>query len=189
MATPMQQGVGFMILRQKFALSGFAFEFWNDSDGSMLGGFRYAWLAQAKNARLRFHSEEDAAKGDIQVHLNGEDWRVRHCYLTRSHPSDIRYTLEKNDGTVHAQLDVLAHTAQQRLPRVLMTKPCCAELGTSASWIKQYFPVTDSLTQQPIGCIREPSAIAIKRELRIELPGMEPAAAAFLGIVALIVRY
>ena len=56
-----------MILRQKSALDGFAYEFLDDTESLVVGGFHYAWFAQAKNARLRIFSAEDAAKGDIQM--------------------------------------------------------------------------------------------------------------------------
>ncbi|MBN9628047.1 MAG: hypothetical protein ABS39_02290 [Acidovorax sp. SCN 65-28] len=178
-----------MILRQNSALDGFAYEFLDDTESLVLGGFHYAWFAQAKNARLRFFNAEDAAKGDIQMTLHGQAWRVRHCYLSRGYVSDIRYTLETTDESIHAQADVLGHSAGQRLPRIVMTQPADIEVGTSSGWLTKNFPVTYLSTGQSLGCIRERSAITFKRELVINLPGMEPAVAAFLGIVALIVRY
>lgn len=178
-----------MILRQKSAFDGFTYEFVDESQTTVLGGFSYAWFSQAKNARLRVHGENDAAKGDIHMTLNGQDWRVRHLYLSRGHLSDIRYTLETDHDTVHAVVDVLGKSAGQRLPRIVMTQPISAELGASSGWLKKGYAITDSATRRPIGCIREPSAITLKRELVIELPGVAPPCAAFLGIVALIVRY
>ncbi|OJU07834.1 MAG: hypothetical protein BGN90_12865 [Acidovorax sp. 65-7] len=178
-----------MILRQNSALDGFAYEFLDDTESLVLGGFHYAWFAQAKNARLRFFNAEDAAKGDIQMTLHGQAWRVRHCYLSRGYVSDIRYTLETTDESIHAQADVLGHSAGQRLPRIVMTQPADIEVGTSSGWLTKNFPVPYLPTGQSLGCIRERSAITFKRELVINLPGMEPAVAAFLGIVALIVRY
>ena len=150
---------------------------------------RFLRAAQAKNARLRVFSAEDAAKGDIQMTLHGQAWRMRHCYLKRGYVSDIRYTLETADESIHAQADVLGQSAGQRLPRIVMTQPDDIEVGTSAGWFTKNFPVTRTSTGQPLGCIRERSAITFKRELVIDVPGMEPAVAAFLGIVALIVRY
>lgn len=178
-----------MILRQKSAFDGFTYEFVDESRTTMLGGFSYAWFSQAKNARLRVYGENDAAKGDIHMTLNDQDWRVRHLYLSRGHLSDIRYTLETDHDTVHAVVDVLGKSAGQRLPRIVMTQPISAELGTSSGWIKKSYAITDSATRRRIGCIREPSAITLKRELVIELAGVAPPVAAFLGIVALIVRY
>ena len=178
-----------MILRQKSALDGFAYEFLDDTESLVVGGFHYAWFAQAKNARLRISSAEDAAKGDIQMTLHGQAWRVRHCYLRRGYFSDIRYTLETTDESIHAQADVLGQSTGQRLPRIVMAQPADIEVGTSSAWLTKYFPVTRPSTGQPRGCIRERSAITFKRELGVDLPGMEPAVAAFLGIVALIVRY
>ena len=178
-----------MILRQKSALDGFAYEFLDGTESLVVGGFHYAWFAQAKNARLRIFSAEDAAKGDIHMTLHGQAWRVRHCYLSRGYVSDIRYTLETADESIHAQADVLGQSAGQRLPRIVMAQPADIEIGTSSGWLTKNFPVTHLSTGQPLGCIRERSAITFKRELVIDLPGMEPAVAAFLGIVALIVRY
>ena len=178
-----------MILRQKSALDGFAYEFLDDTESLVVGGFHYAWFAQAKNARLRVFSAEDAAKGDIQMNLHGQAWRVRHCYLSRGYVSDIRYTLETADESIHAQADVLGQSTGQRLPRIVMAQPDDIEVGTSAGWLTKNFLITRASTGQPLGCIRERSPITLKRELVIDLPGMEPAVAAFLGIVALIVRY
>ena len=178
-----------MLLRQKSALDGFAYEFLDHTESLVVGGFHYAWFAQAKNARLRVFSAEDAAKGDIQMTLHGQAWRVRHCYLKRGYVSDIRYTLETADESIRAQADVLGQSTGQRLPRIVMAQPDDIEVGTSSGWLTKNFPVTRTSTGQPLGCIRERSAITFKRELVIDLPGMEPAVAAFLGIVALIVGY
>ncbi len=178
-----------MLLRQKTALDGFAYEFLDDTESLVVGGFHYAWFAQAKNARLRVFSAEDAAKGDIQMNLHGQAWRVRHCYLSRGYVSDIRYTLETADESIRAQADVLGQSTGQRLPRIVMAQPDDIEVGTSSAWLTKNFHVTRPSTGQPLGSIRERSAITFKRELVIDLPGMEPAVAAFLGIVALIVRY
>ena len=178
-----------MLLRQKSALDGFAYEFLDDTESLVVGGFHYAWFAQAKNARLRVFSAEDAAKADMQIPWHGQAWSERLCYLSRGYVSDIRYTLETADESIHAQADVLGQSAGQRLPRIVMTQPDDIEVGTSSGWLTKNFPVTRTSTGQPLGRIRERSAITFKRELVIDLPGMEPAVAAFLGIVALIVRY
>ena len=37
-----------MILRQKSALDGFAYEFLDGTESLVVGGFHYAWFAQAK---------------------------------------------------------------------------------------------------------------------------------------------
>lgn len=178
-----------MILRQKSAFDGFTFEFLDDARTVVLGGFSYAWFAQAKNARLRMYSAGQAAQGDIQMRLNGQAWRVRHLYLSRGFLSDIRYTLETPDETIHAQVDVLARHTGQRLPRIVLTQPLTAELGTASGWFRKSFTLTDHALHQPLGSIREPSALTLRRELLIELPEMAPSVAAFLGIVTLIVRY
>ena len=178
-----------MILRQKSLFDGSTFEFLDDTRTVVLGEFSHAWFAQAKNARLRLYSAQQAAKGDIQMRLNGQAWRVRHWYLSRGYLSDIRYTLETPDETIHAQVDVLARNTGQRLPRMVMTQPLAAELGTASGWFRKSFTLTDTALHQPIGSIREPSAITLQRELVIELPELDPPVAAFLGMVTLIVRY
>lgn len=178
-----------MILRQKSALDGFTYEFLDDTRSAVLGGFRYAWFAQAKNARLRIYSPEDAAKSDIELTLQGQAWRVRHIYLSRGYFNDTRYTLEMTDEFVHAQVDVLGRRAGQRQPRIVMTLPVEVEVGASSGWPKKTFPIEDCATGLPRGMIREPSAITLRRELQIDLPDMDLPVAAFLGIVALTVRY
>ena len=178
-----------MLLRQKSPFDGFAYELWDDDATVLYGEFRYAWFSQAKNARLRAYSDNDATKGDIHLTLHAQHFRVRYLHLSRGHLNDIRYTLETVDETVLAQIDVLSKSAGQRLPRIVMTSPIAAELGTAQGWFQKIFVWTDSATRQPTGHIREPSAFSTRRVLAIDLPGLEPAASAFVGIVALMVRY
>lgn len=178
-----------MLLRQKSAFNGFAYEFLEDDTQAVLGEFHYAWFAQAKNARLRVHSCEDAAQGDIPLRLNGRFWRVRHLYLRRGYTNDIRYTLETAQETVCAQLDVLTGAPSQRQPRVVMDHPLRAELSTSPGWLRKQFVLTDSDSRQPLGTIQERSALSTRRELQIDVPGCASEVAAFWGIVALIVRF
>jgi len=71
----------------------------------------------------------------------------------------------------------------------VLTQPLTAELGTASGWFRKSFTLTDNALHQPLGSIREPSALTLRRELLIELPEMAPSVAAFLGIVTLIVRY
>ena len=163
-----------MLLRQKSAFNGFAYEFLEDDTQAVLGEFHYAWFAQAKNARLR---------------LNGRSWRVRHLYLRRGYTNDIRYTLETAQETVCAQLDVLTGTPSQRQPRVVMDHPLRAELSTSPGWLRKQFNLTDRNSRQPLGTIQEGSALSARRERQIEVPGCAAEVAAFWGIVALIVRF
>ena len=178
-----------MILRQKSAFDGFAYEFLEDGTSTILGEFRYAWFSQAKNARLRVHSPQDAPKGDIQLSLNGRAWRVRHLYLRRGYTNDVRYTLETAEETIHAQVDVLTGTPGLRRPKVVMEFPLRAELSTSSGWFRKKFTLMDTETRQSIGDIQEPSILATRRELQINLPSCEPPVAAFWGIVTLIVRF
>ena len=178
-----------MLMHQKSAFNGFTYQFLADDRVTVLGEFKYAWLSQAKNARLRFHSAEDAAKGDIELKMLGQAWRVRHLYLRRGFNNDIRYTLETNDGTVHAQIDVLTGTPGVRQPQVVLTYPMQAQLSTSKTWLRKKFVLSDQSTQRSIGTIEERALITTRRDLQIDLPGLAPAVAAFVGIVALIVRF
>lgn len=178
-----------MLLHQKSALNGFGYQFLADDRVTVLGEFNYAWLSQAKNARLRFHSPADAAKGDIHLTLLGKAWRVRYLYLRRGFNNDIRYTLETDHGTVHAQIDVLAGASGLRQPQVRLTHPMQAELSTSSNWLRKEFVLFEQNTQRPLGKIHELALMTTRRDLQIDLPGLAPAVGAFLGIVALIVRF
>lgn len=178
-----------MILRQKSAFTAFSYEFLEDETHIVLGEFHYAWFSQAKNARLRVHSAQNASNGDIQLSLHGRSWRIRYLYLRRGYTNDFRYTLETANETIHAQIDVLNATPALRLPKVVMDLPFRAELSTSPGWLRKKFTLMDRDTQQPIGDIQERSIFATKRELQINLPSCEPAVAAFWGIVTLIARF
>lgn len=178
-----------MLLQQKSAFSGFSYQFLADDETTLLGEFNYAWFSQAKNARLRFHLPKDAAKGDIQLRILGQAWRVRHLYLRRGFTNDVRYTLETDDGIIHAQVDVLIGAPGARQPQIVLTHPIQAELSTSVMWLRKKCELLEQNTQRSVGTIQERAMITTRRNLQIDLPELAPAVAAFLGIVALIVRF
>ncbi|MEY5098303.1 MAG: hypothetical protein RJA36_1022 [Pseudomonadota bacterium] len=177
-----------MLLRQSSLLNGFRHEFVDDS-GQAMGDFEHPWYAQARNARLRVYDEENAARGDIRMRLCGRDWRLRHLFLRRGWNNDIRYTLEDEDGAVHAEADALVIDTGRLLPRIVLQRPVQAEVAGAQGWLRRRHVLRENGSGRELGCISEPAAITLRRELRLDLPGLAPPVAAFLGIVVLIVRY
>lgn len=173
-------------LVQHSMLNGFKYDFLR-GNGAVIGGFEFAFVAQAKNARIKLY--ENGSKGAIQVSLCGEQYLVHHFYTRRGFTNDVLYILENEHGDELATAEVLVATKEQRLPRVLMRSPFSAELGISKSFFKRSYPLLEEDTLREIGVVAEPSAIQLKRELTVTLVKPDEVLAAYLAIVTLCVRY
>jgi len=171
---------------QHSMLNGFKYDFLR-ANGALIGGFEFAFFAQAKNARIKLY--ENGSKGAIQVSVCGEQYLVHHFYTRRGFTNDVLYSLENKHGDELATAEVLVATKEQRLPRVLMRSPFSAELGVSKSFFKRSYTLLEEHTLREIGVVAEPSVIQLKRELTVTLEQPNDVLAAFLAIVTLCARY
>lgn len=175
-----------IVLRQKSILNGFAYEVVN-GHSEVVGEFEYPWYAQPKNARVQVY-KAGSSDGDILLRLAGSTWRIRFEYLNRDYVCDYRYSLETMDGLYQAEADVLALGRSSWQRRVNFNSFGGSSLGASDRFLQKKFVITDRQNMRR-GEIREKSAFSLRRELVIDVPSVKSEIAAFMGIVALIVRF
>ncbi len=173
-----------MRLRQASAWNGFDHQFVGPS-GEVVGSLRAPWHAQAKNARLAIHPK-GSSEGDTRLELHGAPYRVRHEYLRRGFTNDVRYTMETPAGDVLCSADVTFEPGR-RLPVLRLASPRVVEVMPSTSFWKKCFPIVDASGAR-LGEIREPKALALRLDYRIDLPDATPPLLAFLLTVTLFVR-
>lgn len=170
---------GRLLLRQASAFWAFKYEV-VDASGQVIGSVDWPNLAQAKNARLRWH-EAGSDEGDVRLTLKGRPLRYRHEILKRAWANDWRLTLEA-DGVVRASLDVV-HAEATISPLLTLTSPVQARLVRERSFLRWSFRI--ALTDGRTGFVREPGLLSFKRELEIVLDSASDELLAFLGIVVL----
>lgn len=173
-------------LRQHSMFHGFKYDFVARSD-EVIGGFEFAFFAQALNARLKLYADADASKGAIRMQWQGKSYLVHHIYTRRGFTNDVRYVLWDSEDKILAEVDVLVATREQRLPRILLRIPQACELGTFSGIFKRRCNLRNN--HEDIGFIAEPAALSLRRELIVHLPTLASEVAAFLTIVTLCARY
>ena len=170
---------GRLLLRQASAFWAFKYEV-VDTAGQVIGTIDWPNVAQAKNARLRWH-EAGSDAGDVRITLKGRQLRYRHEILKRAWANDWRLTLEA-DGAVRASLDVM-HVEATKKPLLTLTSPVPAKLLRERGFMRWSFRI--ATTDGRTGFVREPGLLSFKRELEIGLDGAPDELLAFLGLVVL----
>lgn len=170
---------GRLLLRQASAFWAFKYEV-IDAAGQLIGSIDWPNVAQAKNARLRWH-EAGSDEGDVRITLKGRQLRYRHEILKRAWANDWRLTLEAND-VVRASLDVV-HAEATKTPLLTLTSPMQARLLREPGFLRWHFRI--ALPDGRSGFVREPGLLSFKRELEIVLDGAPDELLAFLGLVVL----
>ncbi len=161
-----------IIVRQISALDGFSYEA-VDAIEQRIGQIHWPWLAQARNARLRWHAEGSAA-GDVRIHLSsalqGDDFRVRHEYLNRRRHPDLRWTLHTGDQVL-AAADVRVLSGWRRLG-VDIHAPFAGQLIRGGHGWRRAWNVSLQTAQghQAIGSIEQPSAFMLRQTWVLHLP-------------------
>jgi hypothetical protein len=173
---------GRLLLRQASALWAFKYEV-IDAAGQAIGSVEWPNLAQAKNARLRWH-EAGSDAGDVRLLLRGRNLRYRQEILKRAWANDWRLTLEAG-GVVCASLDVV-HDEATRRPLLTLTNPVQGRLLRQRAFLRWTYTI--ALADGRTGFVREPALLSFRRDLEIVLDGVPDELLAFLGIVVLSVK-
>lgn len=82
--------------RQISALAGFEYAV-NNATGQRVGEVIWPAMAQARDARLRWH-ESHSSQGSVAIHCGGHRYEVQFEYLDRGWVNDVRFTFVS--GTV-----------------------------------------------------------------------------------------
>lgn len=168
-----------LLARQRSAWSGFDYDVVT-ADGTPVGEVTWPFMAQAKNARLKWHRPGSAA-GDVSLRYLGEAWRIRFEYLTRGMANDTRFTLERDDGA-HAVVDIVFGPERLSRQQIEVQQPFEGRVVRAGRlWQTCYLVERQG---REIGRIHEPHWFSIRRELRIDLPSdIEPALQIFLFFI------
>ncbi len=156
-------------IRQRSAWSGFEFEAL-DGAGTAVASLRWPTWAQARNARLRWHTEDPSA-GDVKLLHLGTPYGVRYEYLKRAMINDTRYTLYGPAGDL-AVADVLQGALTARDPQVLIRQPFAGRVVRTGHALRHAYRIERD--GSAIGRIHEPEWFSLRRTMRLDLPADLP---------------
>jgi hypothetical protein len=154
-----------IIAKQKSALSGFAYEFF-DAASNLVGTLRLPDFAQAKNARLK-NPEPKQLTSDIEIVYRGKPFLVEFEYLKRAWFNDIRFTLT-NNGVRIATIDATRQKGWFRRAKIAVTEPFVAEVIRKRSLFSMRYELRRASDLQ--GTIAEKMGLKVRREINIDLP-------------------
>jgi len=151
--------------RQASALSGFDYTV-SDATGRLVGEVIWPNMAQAKNARIRWHGS-DSSQGTVAIVCGDHRYEVQFEYLDRGWVNDVRFTLVEGE-------QILA-VADLRFPRrifargrVRILKPFDGMLMRKKGWFRRRYSIENG--SGVIGLVEERAAIMAVREILIDLP-------------------
>ena len=153
-----------LVVKQRSALSGFSYEVF-DGQGKLVGDVTWPTMAQAKNARLKWHGD-DVAKGEIKLQYLGDHARVGFEYTRRGFTNDIRFTLEGT--TVQVCVADLIFPDGMEAHEIYVRQPFEGRLFRANTWSRTRYRLFDGNVQ--VGVIEERKILTIKRELWVDLP-------------------
>lgn len=150
---------------QASAMSGFQYTI-RDATGQLVGEVTWPTMAQAKNARMRWHSL-DSSEGHVAITCAGHRYDVQFEYLDRGWVNDVRFALM--DGTTTLAV------AELRFPRrifargrVRFLEPFEGMLLRRTGWFRRRYSIESS--SGVLGTIEDRAVIMAVREMRIDLP-------------------
>lgn len=156
-----------------------------DDGGQRLGGFEFAKLAQASNARLKWHAE-GSSDGDIHLDLVGTRYRVVFEYLTRAWNNDLEYRLMQGDEVL-ARLHI-RHVAGQRRPTVQLLQPQLADLVLGGHPFRRRLDLIATGSTQPLGQVDSGRVLTLRRRWTVTGDTLPAPLKAFLGVVVVCLR-
>jgi hypothetical protein len=139
-----------------------------DPGGQAIGEVIWPQMAQARNARVRWHGQDGEA-GAVKILCGPRTFFVEFEFLDRAWNNDTRFMLTtRGEDTPRA-------SAELRFPRqglgpgqVTLHSPFEGRLMRKRRWWLHRFVV--EVDGQAIGCIEERRWISLVRELTIDLP-------------------
>lgn len=140
-----------------------------DEDGSQIGEIVWPWMAQPKNARVKWHADGSDA-GDVKIKLGGRVHRVRFELEGAGYFRDVRFTLER-DERVLAVVEAGPSFGGWSKRRMRVSLPFEGWIERRGSFLKVRYVVKEG--GEEIGLIEERRWLAVTRELHVEVkPGL-----------------
>ncbi len=150
---------------QRSALSGFHYQALDDS-GTLLADIVWPTVAQAKNARLKWHPP-DAPDADVQIRMSHALYRIGFEYLSRGFTNESRFTLHQG-GEALAVAEVRSPKEWFKRQTVSLLRPYAVRLVRANRWMQTRYRLERS--GRVIGVVEEPRRFSVKRELAVDLP-------------------
>jgi hypothetical protein len=154
-----------MVLKQRSALSGFSYDAF-DASGNQVGEVLWPTMAQARNARLKWHGP-DATPGEIQLRHLGRRARVGWEYTRRGFTNDARFMLDGDKGRL-AEAEVIFPPDSMKRHEVFMRQPFEGRLQRANTWLRTRYQVYEG--SHLLGVVEERRALTVKRELVVDVP-------------------
>ena len=154
-----------MNLKQRSALSGFSYDAF-DAHGSRVGEVLWPALAQARNARLKWHGA-DATPGEVQLRHLGQRGRVGWEYTRRGFTNDLRFLLDSDEGRL-AEAEVIFPPNNMKRHEVFIRHPFAGQLQRNNTWLRTRYQLFEDDTL--LGVVQEPRALSLRRELAVDVP-------------------
>ena len=151
--------------RQISALAGFEYAV-NNATGQRVGEVIWPTMAQARNARLRWHESHSSAS-TVAIHCGGHRYEVQFEYLDRGWVNDVRFTFVSGQKTM-AVADILFARRIFARGRVHFVEPFKGTLLRQKSWFRRCYSLESE--SAVIGVIEDRAAIMAVREMLIDLP-------------------
>ncbi len=151
--------------RQESLLSGFSYQIFNTANQG-IAAVRWPLHPQAKNARLKVHSE-DSPLGNIEIDFKGKSYPISFEYLSRDWNNDIRFSLYDGENLL-ALAEVIKSAKRLKNVEIRVLYPFVGEIirGRALLGIRYEVEVKGNI----VGVVAEPKRISFKRELMIDLP-------------------
>ena len=146
-----------------------------DEAGRAVGAVIWPMVAQASNARIKFH-EPGSTAGQVTIDCFGQRYGVAFEYLRRGFTNDTRFTLSARDDPPSAPpLAIADFLVPPGLGRGAMqlVVPFTGRLLRTSRWPRQRLTVERD--GRALGTIEEPSWLSLVRSMRIDLPSTVPA--------------
>jgi hypothetical protein len=160
---------GLLTICQRSAWSGFHYDLVDDN-GFVRAELVWPNLAQARNARLKWH-KPGSPDGDLEIRTPQGEYRIGFEYLNRAYVNDVRFLLQQGDDTL-AVAEVLFPKEGFRRHEILLRQPQPGRLVRANRWAQvRYLLEVDG---KLIGSVEEPSWFSVKRRLQINLPAAMP---------------
>ena len=160
-----------MKARLRSFLNGFDFDLFDDD--TLIGQMTWPFLAQAKNAKVRFI--DNNTEGCIAVTLQGKPFLITFEHMRRGWTNDIRYEIVAKDlpGKPLAQTDVTHPPGWRSRPLVRQNLPFPMLMGSR----RTLFQIHHALTLPDgthVGSLGEPKRLSLLRTLDLTLhPGTD----------------
>ena len=151
--------------QQVRVMDGYHFEVRNEA-GLPVADIQWPALAQARNARLRWHGSDDRA-GRPRLTINGQAWTIAFEYLDRGWMNDVRYELMSPDERSHASAEFRFAPGKLRPGALSLSTPVAARF-VRVGWLRKRYELQGPAGR--IGEIAEPRLITLRRQLVAELP-------------------